>query len=127
MARPPPHVLAHRSPWLAAAIAAWRGVMHAHPMHLIGNDSIVNRCPTKPSDLCYGEPTPIGLKRLLQGWPGECALDEQSVFYDVGSGFGRLAAYVRIHTNASRVRGIEINDCRHAYALELQRTWLIWL
>ena len=67
----------------------------------------------------YGEPTPKGLKYLTHTWPRECALDESSVFYDIGSGFGALAIWMRLNTNASAVHGLEINQCRHNGALRL--------
>lgn len=88
-------------------------------MHLIGNESIVRLCASPEMEQRYGEPTPVGLKRLLLQWPDECAIDADSVFYDVGAGFGRLSAFFRIHTNASSVRGVELNRCRHRHALTL--------
>ena len=98
---------------------AWRNVARANPMHLVGPDSIVHRCASSSGEQCYGEPTFVGLRKLYQCWPTECAVDSRSSFYDVGSGFGRLSAFMRVHTNASRVRGIEINECRHRSALAL--------
>lgn len=85
-------------------------------MRLMGNASIVRLCASPDSEQRYGEPTPVGLRRLLIAWPDECALDDSSVLYDVGSGFGRLAAFLRIHSNASSIRGVEVNECRHVYA-----------
>ena len=44
--------------------------------------------------------------------PPTQAVRTDSVLYDVGSGFGRFASFLRAHTNASRVVGIEVNSCR---------------
>ena len=44
--------------------------------------------------------------------PPTQAVRADSVLYDVGSGFGRFASFLRAHTNASRVVGIEVNSCR---------------
>ena len=38
---------------------------------------------------------------------------------DVGSGFGRLSAFIRMHTAVRRVRGVEINECRHNAAVAM--------
>lgn len=45
-----------------------------------------------------------------------CALNSSSIFYDIGSGLGRLALYVRLTTGVAQVRGVELNACRHARA-----------
>ena len=50
--------------------------------------------------------------------PGSpCALTPDSEFLDIGSGYGRLAMYVRMRSNISRVTGVEINHCRHKKAV----------
>ena len=115
------------APGGVAAASAWRSVIGAHPIKIVGQDSIFQRCGVNASDIStaeqrYGEPTADGLYRLLQQWPDECAIDNESVVYDVGSGFGRLCAYLRLHTNASAVRGLEINECRHHHAEALRET-----
>ena len=89
-------------------------------MVMTGNESMLHRCPSRDGNECYGEPTVVGLRWLLRQWPAECAVNTNSVFYDVGAGFGRLSAFMRLHTNASRVRGIEINACRHQQSLALR-------
>ena len=71
---------------------------------------------------CYGEIAPAGmhqLLRLLSNVP-ECALDRASVFYDVGSGIGRLSHFVRLSTNVSKVVGVELNGCRTRRARFMQ-------
>ena len=45
-----------------------------------------------------------------------CSIAADSVVYDVGSGLGRLALYLRLTTPARRVVGVEINRCRHRHA-----------
>ena len=52
------------------------------------------------------------MERLLQLLSPQCHLDHSSVFYDIGSGLGWLAAFVRLRTSVRRVVGIEINRCR---------------
>lgn len=110
-----------------AAATVWRSVLQSHPIKLVGSDSIFQRCPVNASDSStmeqrYGEPTERGLRALLWHWPVECAIDDQSIVYDVGSGFGRLCAFVRLFTNASAVRGMEINECRHRHAEALRES-----
>ena len=95
--------------------------MRYHPILMLGSHGI-HQCMYNNSEHCYGEPLPIGLRKLVMEWPREVALDEHSVFYDVGSGFGRLSAFIRLNTNVSAVRGIEINRCRHDGAVALLQT-----
>ena len=79
-------------------------------------------CKFKDHEQCYGELTDDGMERLVQtltmASPGSpCALTPNSVFFDVGSGYGRLAMYVRMRTDATRVVGVEVNACRHQQAM----------
>ena len=74
--------------------------------------AVSDPCTSSRPEHCYGELTQHGFRRLLHHLPPSCQLQTDSVFYDIGSGFGRLAAYVRAHTNVSRVVGVEINGCR---------------
>ena len=101
---------------------AWARVVAAFPQHGYNKDGVFGCRHNQlgSSNECYGEPELEGYPILINSWPPACALDAQSVFYDVGSGHGRLAAYIRLHTNVSAVRGIEINVCRHSRAIELQ-------
>ena len=98
----------------------WMRIAKAHPMLMLGSRSL-HQCHADNSEQCYGEPTFTGLKQLLVQWPEADPLDERSSFLDVGSGFGRLCAFIRLHTNAS-VRGMEINECRWRKALDLQQS-----
>lgn len=72
------------------------------------------------SEQCYGEVTEEGYEMMLQNMPppgSPCALTPDSEFLDIGSGYGRLAMYVRMRSNISRVTGVEINHCRHKKAV----------
>ena len=94
-----------------------------HPKLVLGGrcPACIHRCPVNGTEQCYGEPNSPGMLRLLQRWPHEDALDKDSVLYDIGSGFGRLGAFLSLVTNAS-VRGIEINECRYRESIKLQRS-----
>lgn len=68
---------------------------------------------------CYGEVTEEGFEAVLQAMPGvgsPCALTADARFLDVGCGFGRLAMYVALRSNVSKVTGIESNMCRLDHA-----------
>ena len=101
----------------------WNELLKAYPIeHGSAKKTSIHKCPEEGEGQCYGEPTAHGLRQLLHHWPSACALTKESVLYDIGSGFGRLATFLKIHANASqqlRVRGIEINACRDAAAQEL--------
>ena len=102
-------------------VARARGVLAVHPLQW----SRISRCGSRPqhkyvAEECYGELREPSIDRMLAGLPGPgapCSLLPDDSFTDVGSGFGRLAMYVRLRSNVSRVVGIERNPCRHAEAL----------
>ena len=82
-------------------------------------------CWSSDVSLCYGELTTSGVYRLLHllSLPAsapQCSLTASDVLYDIGSGFGRVAALLRESTNVSRVVGIEVNSCRARSAARLQ-------
>ena len=97
---------------------AWSRVLDRYP---IDWRRVTTTCRSNETEQrCYGEPTAQGLEELRTRWPRECRLnDENASFIDVGSGFGRLALYIRLLHNVRSVRGVEINNCRHAAATEL--------
>lgn len=97
-------------------------ILRRHPILVARGLHSMQHCPINSTEQCYGEPTMVGLLRLLQQWPREDALSEHSVFYDIGSGFGRLSAFLSLATNASRVRGVEINECRYKESVKLLRS-----
>ena len=64
----------------------------------------------------YGGITLDGMETLISRMPHQCALRQRdSVFMDIGSGFGQLPLFVRAATGVTSV-GIETNVCRHEVA-----------
>ena len=80
--------------------------------------AISDPCSSSHREHCYGELTRHGLRRLLSILPPACSMEADSVVYDVGSGFGRIAAAIRARTNVSRVIGVEVSGCRARAALK---------
>ena len=112
---------------MSSVALAWHRVLRMHPIQLVGRESIYQRCATNATNSAtleqrYGEVTAAGLKELVRKWPDVCAIEKHSVVYDIGAGFGRLGAYLRLFTNASRIRGIEVNECRHWHSKALLKT-----
>ena len=70
----------------------------------------------------YGEIGDSGMWAMLAALRGErlartsCGLGRDSVFYDVGSGLGRFALYIRLSAACAHVRGVELSQCRHERA-----------
>jgi hypothetical protein len=99
-------------PW-ALPVAHVHKLLERHPFLW----SAISNCDSsKQVEECYGELREDSIERVLQTLSrtdSPCALTPDASFYDVGSGLGRLAMYVRLRTNASRVVGIERNQCRH--------------
>ena len=77
---------------------------------------------TVDEEQVYGEIAHAGMGGLVRSLAAvpSCALTEDSTFYDIGSGLGRLAWYVRATSRARRVVGVEINRCRHERALAMR-------
>ena len=115
-------VFAERLPRSAALLA-----LRHHPITWPGANGDHQGCAysTGVAEECYGEVTEDGYEQILQGMPtvpeAACALTPDSTFVDIGSGYGRLAMYVRMRTNVSAVVGIERNPCRHERAVRGRR------
>jgi len=77
-----------------------------------GNDHVLPGACLEAGNLQYGEITYEGMKALYQ------ALDfqEDDVFYDLGSGVGKLTLYVALKGEVKRSVGLEIGIKRHAVA-----------
>jgi hypothetical protein len=94
-----------------------RGHLAQHPFISVWSNA---SCPFKAHEECYGEVTEEGYEQILQAMPprgSSCALTPDSNFVDIGSGYGRLAMYVRMRSNISSVTGFELNACRHRHAV----------
>lgn len=71
--------------------------------------------PTGVVSMTYGEPTLPALVILA----ARCAdLVPDFTFEDVGSGFGKVVFFMALH-GARWARGVEVNDVRHAVAVEI--------
>jgi hypothetical protein len=112
---PPPMGLAFSN---RLPISEARSHLAAHPFISVWSNA---SCPFKAHEECYGEVTEDGYEQILQGMPprgAACALTPDSNFVDIGSGYGRLAMYIRLRTNISSVTGFELNACRHRAAVK---------
>lgn len=76
-------------------------------------------CPTRTHEETYGEITESGMATLVAQLP--VALDTSSIFYDVGSGYGRFALYLALATPCAAVVGVELHEGRHAKAAKMHR------
>ena len=108
----------------ASSAAAWRLLLESHP--LLGGTS-GGICQSDKQSQGYGEPSEDAMASLAAAWPmgTDCALTPGSKLYDLGSGFGRLAMGVYLHSKHVSVTGVEVNPCRAAaskrYAAQLRR------
>lgn len=92
-------------------VAAALAVLAKHPYH--------HPCATRTRKEMYGEITTEGMVALMAHLPVE--LDSSSVFYDIGSGYGRFALYLALATPCAAVVGVEIDPCRHREAEQLRQ------
>lgn len=61
----------------------------------------------------YGELLPRGVSMLIHA----LRLDEQSIFYDLGSGRGNVVLQAALSSRAMSCRGVELSERRHEIAL----------
>ena len=76
---------------------------HAHVLRAHGRHS---RCTLGSNAQCHGEISVTGIERLLALLPPPCKLDVSSTVYDLGSGRGLFAAFVRLRASVRAVVGI---------------------
>ena len=72
----------------------------------------------KESDdnLIYGEITKSGVDTLLKEIKNRKSITSDDVFYDIGSGNGKLPIHIALISDFSKVKGIEISDIRYMYS-----------
>jgi len=72
----------------------------------------------KESDdnLIYGEITKSGVDTLLKEIKKRKSITSDDVFYDIGSGNGKLPIHIALISEFSQVKGVEISDIRHMYS-----------
>ena len=72
----------------------------------------------KESDdnLIYGEITKSGVDTLLKEIKKRKSITSDDVFYDIGSGNGKLPIHIALISEFSKVKGIEISDIRYMYS-----------
>jgi len=65
----------------------------------------------------YGEVLPEGVLTVLDTLDEASLLSETDVFYDFGSGTGKIAIQAALMSPCQRVVGIELSDTRHGHAV----------
>ena len=72
----------------------------------------------KESDdkLIYGEITKSGVDALLREIKKRKSITSDDVFYDIGSGNGKLPIHIALISDFTKVKGIEISDIRYLYS-----------
>jgi precorrin-6B methylase 2 len=77
----------------------------------------------KESDdkLIYGEITKSGVDTLLKEIKKRKSITSDDVFYDIGSGNGKLPIHIALISEFSKVKGIEISDIRYMYSNHILR------
>ena len=67
-------------------------------------------------NLIYGEITKSGVDTLLKEIKKRKSITSDDVFYDIGSGNGKLPIHIALISEFSKVKGIEISDIRYMYS-----------
>jgi SAM-dependent methyltransferase len=84
----------------------------------VTNNNLESVDEFKESDdnLIYGEITKSGVDTLLREIKKRKSITSDDVFYDIGSGNGKLPIHIALISEFSKVKGIEISDIRHMYS-----------
>jgi len=72
----------------------------------------------KGGDPTYGELTLGGMNTLVE----ELKLQKNDVFYDLGSGVGKMPVYIYLTTPVKKAVGIELSPTRHAHAIKVKKS-----
>ena len=70
-------------------------------------------------DLGYGEITKSGADDIFNYIKKNIGINSDVVFYDIGSGNGKLCLHYSLISNFKCVKGIEIDKYRHLYSLNI--------
>lgn len=77
----------------------------------------ISRQLVGPEASVYGEVLPEGVQAVLDEIEAEMPLSHEDVFYDLGSGTGKVAIQAALVTPCRRVVGIELAATRHQHAI----------
>jgi hypothetical protein len=101
---------------LAMNVARRRGWRQQNVCRMLARYPLMNVCKSRDRGEIYGELTPRGMRQVARQLAAVGPLNSRSVLYDVGSGYGRFALFLRLSTPCARIVGVEINPCRHRIA-----------
>lgn len=84
--------------------------------NLSKNDNILQYKDNSDVNVVYGEPCAYEIDNLIQ----ELNINENDVFYDLGSGNGNVCATVLFGSSCKKAVGIELSDTRHNEAIRIK-------
>lgn len=70
----------------------------------------------QPNPLSYGEITQKGVEQLNNYINRNIGVESEDIFYDIGSGNGKLILHMSLISNFKKFIGVEIDSIRHEYA-----------
>ena len=75
----------------------------------------------KVGPAAYGEITQKGVDSLVKKFRG--SFDENCIFYDLGSGLGKMVLHIGLKYNVKKSIGIEFSKERHEHAINLKEKY----
>lgn len=67
----------------------------------------------------YGEITKTGTENIYKWIKSNVYSPEDVVFYDIGSGHGKMIMHLSLISNFKKIIGIELNELRYKYCLDI--------
>jgi precorrin-6B methylase 2 len=67
----------------------------------------------------YGEITKVGTENIYKWIKSNVDFTEGVVFYDIGSGHGKMVMHLSLISNFKKIVGIELSELRYKYCLDI--------
>jgi hypothetical protein len=83
-------------------------------------DDYLSKVEKLEEDLGYGEITKSGTNTLYNYIKNNIQISDDDIFYDIGSGHGKLILHLALISDFKFLKGVEIDKYRHLYSLDIK-------
>jgi hypothetical protein len=83
-------------------------------------DDYLSKVEKLEEDLGYGEITKSGTNTLYNYIKNNIQTSDDDIFYDIGSGHGKLILHLALISDFKFLKGVEIDKYRHLYSLDIK-------
>lgn len=83
-------------------------------------DDYLSKVEKLEEDLGYGEITKSGTNTLYNYIKNNIEISDDDIFYDIGSGHGKLILHLALISEFKLLKGVEIDKYRYLYSLDIK-------